>query len=72
MTTPLRAAIYVRVSTTGQEDNYSLSTQDAACRAYATQHGYDIVAAEREVHTGRNCGNGHASPRYANSSAGTR
>ena len=30
-----RAALYVRVSSDKQEDNYSLPTQEAACRAYA-------------------------------------
>jgi DNA invertase Pin-like site-specific DNA recombinase len=35
-----RAAVYVRVSSTGQaEDGSSLSTQEAACRAYTEQHG---------------------------------
>ena len=46
------AAIYVRVSTTGQEDNASLDTQEAACRAYAAAHGYRVVGVYRDVHTG--------------------
>src|SRR5215216_3739490 len=48
------AAIYVRVSSAGQEDNYSLPSQEAACRAYATEHGLSVDEAHiyREVHTG--------------------
>ena len=39
-----RAAIYVRVSTASQEDDgTSLETQEARCRRYATEHGYQIV-----------------------------
>lgn len=48
----LRAAIYCRVSSTVQEDNSSLETQAAACRAYAAQHGFAVLAEYREVHTG--------------------
>ena len=33
--TACRAHIYCRVSSAGQEDGYSLSTQEAACRAWA-------------------------------------
>lgn len=48
-----RAAIYVRVSTPGQEqDGTSLATQEEACRAYAAQHGYEVVAVYREVYSG--------------------
>jgi site-specific DNA recombinase len=50
-----RAAIYVRVSSPGQEqDGTSLETQEAACRLFAAQHGYivDEVDIVREVHTG--------------------
>jgi site-specific DNA recombinase len=46
------AAIYVRVSTAGQEDNYSLSTQEVACRAYAAASGYEVGPVYREVFTG--------------------
>lgn len=50
-----RAAIYVRVSTKGQEDEgTSLASQESASRAYAAERGY-IVAEHhiyREVHTG--------------------
>jgi site-specific DNA recombinase len=49
---PTRAVIYCRVSTSGQEDNYSLSTQEARCREHATAAGYEIVGVYREVHTG--------------------
>lgn len=47
-----RAAIYCRVSSSGQEDNSSLGTQEAACRAYADEHGLDVTAVYRDVHTG--------------------
>jgi len=50
-----RAAIYVRVSSKGQEEEgTSLGTQEAACRKYAAERGY-VEAEEhvyREVHTG--------------------
>src|SRR5262245_31873814 len=49
----IRAAIYVRVSTDRQEEEgTSLDTQEAACRAYATEHGYAIIAVYREVWAG--------------------
>src|SRR3954452_11094845 len=50
-----RAAIYVRVSSVGQEqDGTSLGTQEERCRAYAAEHGYTIDDADvyREVFTG--------------------
>lgn len=47
-----RAAVYCRVSSAGQEDNSSLATQEAACRAYAAERGWSIVGVYREVHTG--------------------
>jgi site-specific DNA recombinase len=47
------AAIYVRVSTSKQEeDGTSLDTQEAACRAYCTEQGYPVLTVYREVHTG--------------------
>src|SRR3712207_6581749 len=46
------AAIYVRVSSAGQEDNYSLGSQESACRAYVSEHGYETGPIYREVHTG--------------------
>lgn len=50
-TTP-RAAIYIRVSSVGQEDGFSLDTQEERCRAYAAQHGYEVSDVYREVFTG--------------------
>lgn len=52
--TPTRAAIYVRVSTAGQEDNYSLASQEQACRFRAVEDGAAIseVYVVREVHSG--------------------
>ncbi len=47
-----RAAIYCRVSSAGQEDNSSLGTQEAACRAYAEERGWTVVGVYREVHSG--------------------
>ena len=39
----MRAAIYCRVSTSAQEeDGTSLTTQEAACRKYASEHGYIV------------------------------
>lgn len=48
-----RAAIYTRVSDSSQRDNYSLETQEEACRKYAAEHGYTIADQHvyREVHT---------------------
>lgn len=48
----MRAAIYIRVSTTMQEDNYSLGTQEEACRAYADEHGYSVVGVYRDIYSG--------------------
>ncbi len=47
-----RVAVYLRVSSAGQEDNYSLSTQEASCRAYAAERGWNVIAVYRDVHTG--------------------
>src|SRR5215218_2299637 len=49
-----RAAIYCRVSSVGQEDNFSLETQEAACREFALAQGLLVSEANmyREVHTG--------------------
>src|SRR5918998_991779 len=47
-----RAAIYVRVSSTGQEDNYSLPTQEAGCRAWCDRHGFEVAAVYKDVWTG--------------------
>jgi site-specific DNA recombinase len=48
-----RAAIYIRVSTTKQEaEGTSLQTQEAACRTYAADHGYEVVGLFSDVYTG--------------------
>src|SRR5829696_4561082 len=47
-----RCAIYVRVSSVGQEDNSSLGTQEASCRSYAAEHGWEVVSVYRDVFTG--------------------
>ena len=48
-----RCVVYCRVSTLEQgRDGTSLDTQEAACRAYAAQRGWTVVAVHREVHTG--------------------
>ena len=52
---PQLAALYCRVSTSGQEeDGTSLDTQEERCRHYATEQGYLIDEAHvyREVYTG--------------------
>jgi site-specific DNA recombinase len=50
----MRAAIYIRVSTEGQRENYSPETQEKACRSYCEQRGYEIDEAHvyREVFSG--------------------
>jgi site-specific DNA recombinase len=49
-----RIAIYVRVSSRGQEENESIPTQIAACTEYANDIGYsdDQIDTFEEVHTG--------------------
>src|SRR5262245_43993954 len=63
-TRQIRAAIYVRVSSVGQDKKAkaraadderevgSLETQEAACRAYAAERGYTVVGLYRETFTG--------------------
>src|SRR5258708_10267994 len=46
------AAIYARVSSEVQRDNYSLDTQLEGCRAYAQQHGFTVVQEFVDAHTG--------------------
>ena len=48
-----RAALYVRVSSDKQADNYSPTTQLQAMREYADAHGYTVAQEHvyREVHT---------------------
>jgi site-specific DNA recombinase len=47
-----RAAIYLRVSSSVQEDGYSLDTQLDRCQSHAREHGYEVIAVFREVFTG--------------------
>jgi site-specific DNA recombinase len=47
-----RVVIYTRVSSQGQEDNASLSTQETRCRVYADERGYHLAGAFSDVHTG--------------------
>lgn len=47
-----RAAIYVRVSSEKQEDNFSLPTQEDACREYAEARGFRVAETYREVYSG--------------------
>jgi site-specific DNA recombinase len=47
-----RCAIYIRVSSGGQEDGYSLETQDARCRAHAEALGLSVLEVFQDVHTG--------------------
>jgi site-specific DNA recombinase len=44
--------IYCRVSSAGQEDNTSLDTQEAACRAWAHERGLVVANVAREVWSG--------------------
>lgn len=46
------AAIYARVSTDGQEENYSLPSQIEACQRYAEQQGFDVVGVFQDVMSG--------------------
>ena len=49
----MRAAIYLRVSTSSQEERgSSLSSQEAACRALAATLGDDIIAVFQDVDSG--------------------
>ncbi len=52
--TTRRAVIYTRVSTSGQEDGYSLDTQAAASRQFAAVKGWTVVAVEQDVASGAN------------------
>jgi site-specific DNA recombinase len=52
MESPKRAAIYCRVSSTGQKDNSSLRTQKAGCRAFCAERGYQLVDVFSDVYTG--------------------
>lgn len=50
---PIRAVIYLRVSGRGQEANLSLLTQEKEARTHAATRGYEVIAVERDVHTGK-------------------
>lgn len=52
ITSMKQAAIYCRVSTEAQEDNTSLNSQEAACRKFAAECGYEVAAVYRDVHSG--------------------
>src|SRR5215211_1544266 len=52
MASTTRAHVYCRVSSQGQEDGYSLDTQERACRDYAAQRGLTIASVAREVWSG--------------------
>jgi site-specific DNA recombinase len=47
-----RVVIYCRVSSTGQEENSSLQTQEERTRAYAHERGWNVTQVYREVHSG--------------------
>src|SRR5215213_692614 len=47
-----RCAIYIRVSSAGQQDGYSLETQEDRCRSHADELGLTVVTVFRDVHTG--------------------
>ncbi len=52
VTTPLRAAIYTRVSDPGQEEGHGLDYQRDACLRYAAERGYHVAEVYQEVLTG--------------------
>ena len=47
-----RVHLYGRVSSAGQEDNTSLATQEAACRAWAAERDLPVASVAREVWSG--------------------
>ena len=47
-----RVHVYCRVSTSGQEDNHSLDTQEDACRTWAAKHALPVASITREVGSG--------------------
>jgi site-specific DNA recombinase len=49
---PNDAAVYVRVSTTGQEAGTSLETQEEACRRFGAELGLDVRHVLHETYTG--------------------
>ena len=48
----MRAALYARVSSRKQEDNFSLRQQLDATRAHAVSKGYEVVVEEQDVISG--------------------
>jgi site-specific DNA recombinase len=46
------AHIYCRVSSQGQEDGYSLATQETACRSWCAERGLAVASVAREVWSG--------------------
>jgi DNA invertase Pin-like site-specific DNA recombinase len=50
--TASRAHIYCRVSSAGQEDGYSLDTQERASRSWCAEHGLTVASVAREVWSG--------------------
>src|SRR5215210_5376730 len=52
MATTSSAHVYCRVSSQGQEDGYSLDTQEAACRSWAAERGLTVASVAREVWSG--------------------
>jgi len=49
---PIRAGIYLRISTSGQEDGSSLDVQEDDCRAHAAERGYELTSVYTDVHSG--------------------
>jgi DNA invertase Pin-like site-specific DNA recombinase len=47
-----RAYIYCRVSSTAQEDGYSLATQERACRQWCAERGLSIASVAHDVWSG--------------------
>ena len=52
MATSSRVHIYCRVSSTGQEDGYSLDTQEQACRSWCVERGLTVASVAHEVWSG--------------------
>ncbi len=48
----MKAALYARVSTDDQKKGFSIPTQVRACRDYAEQHDYTVVATFEEDYSG--------------------
>ncbi|RXW33489.1 recombinase family protein [Propioniciclava flava] len=48
---PLRAVVYVRISDDPEGTERGVDRQEADCRAYATAHGWEVVAVFRENDT---------------------